>query len=68
MKNKGWLILTILGSLAVVAVILDLSSFRSFDRSPFGGNFPVEQPPWIELLPYLLLVKTILTSGEQALG
>ena len=62
MKSKGWLILAILGLLAIIAVAFDLFSYRSFDRNLFGGNFPLEPQPWTDLLPYLLLVKTILTS------
>lgn len=62
MKSKGWLIVVILGLLAVIAVAFELASYRSFDRNFFGRDFPLEPPPWTDLLPYLLLVKTILTS------
>lgn len=67
MKNRRWVIITILGILAITVVASQLASYRSFDRDFFNREFPPEPPPWGALLPNLLLAKTVLSSLNTVL-
>jgi len=62
MKNRRWVLVTILALLAITIIALQLASRQLFDRGLFDREIPPELPPWTELLPNLLLAKTIITS------
>jgi len=62
MKGRKWVLVTILGLLATTVVVREIASIQLFERSfIYGEKFP-EPPLWAELLPNLLLAKTIITS------
>ena len=62
MKNRRWILVTILGLLAITIIVLQPASYKPFDRSFLDRESLPEPPPWTELLPNLLLAKTIITT------
>jgi len=62
MKNRRWVLVIILGLLAITIVVSQLASYQPFDRNFLYRESPPEPPQWTELLPNLLLAKTIITS------
>lgn len=66
MENRRWVIVTILGLLAITIAIFSLVSYISFHREFFYREFfyrgiSPEPPLWGELLPNLLIAKTVLS-------
>ncbi len=66
MANHRWLLLLIVGILAIHLMPPPLASCRSFENA-FFDQAPSEPPPWNLLRAHLLLVKTILASVNAIL-
>ncbi|MDQ1280849.1 MAG: hypothetical protein QG670_2112 [Thermoproteota archaeon] len=62
MKNREWLIIVMLGIFAITVVLFNVTSSMPFNRDFFARDFPLEPPAWTNILPYLLIIKAILTS------
>jgi hypothetical protein len=62
MKIGKWGIVVLI---SVLVIALGISPLHSFE--PLNRGFRPEPPEWVELLPYLLLVKTALSSVNTIL-
>ena len=66
MKSKEFAIIAIF-SLLIIIIVIQLTSQQPLERGFFDRNFPIEPPQWLELFPYLLLTKTVLSSVNSIL-
>jgi len=60
-------IITILGLLAITLVAFQLLSYRPFEREFFGRDGFPEPAPWIELSPYFLIIKAVISTVNTIL-
>ncbi len=67
MTKRRWSAFLIVSLLAIHLAPLPLASSRPLEDIFFDREPPLEPPPWNTLLPYLLIVKTILASVNTIL-